>query len=56
MPNLQRLPDEDLAAALTYIRRSWDHTASPVSPDAVAKVRATPRATSWTERELLKVP
>lgn len=55
MPNLQRLPDEDLAAALTYVRRSWDHTASAVRPEAVKKVRATSRPTSWTERELLKV-
>jgi len=33
------LPDEDLAAVLTYIRSSWGNTASPVTGDDVKKTR-----------------
>ena len=35
------LPDDDLAAVLTYIRSSWGNTASPVTADDVTKVRAS---------------
>jgi len=34
------LPDEDLAAVLTYIRSSWGNKASPVAGDDIKKVRA----------------
>jgi len=34
------LPDDDLAAVLTYIRSSWGNTAGPVAGDDVKKVRA----------------
>ncbi len=34
------LPDDDLAAVLTYIRASWGNKASEVTPDDVKKVRA----------------
>lgn len=55
MPGLP-LSDEDVAAVLTYIRREWEHTASPVSPAEVAKVRAATksRSKSWTADELRK--
>jgi mono/diheme cytochrome c family protein len=54
MPGLPIFTNEDLAALLTYIRREWEHTASPVTPGEVAKVRAAfkDRTTSWTAAEL----
>jgi mono/diheme cytochrome c family protein len=50
--------DEQLAAILTYVRRSWDHTAAPVAPETVKSVRAETanREEAWSESELLKVP
>jgi mono/diheme cytochrome c family protein len=57
MPPLNILGDEDLASLLTFVRREWGHTASPVSPGFVARVRAETgqRAEAWTEPELLKM-
>jgi mono/diheme cytochrome c family protein/glucose/arabinose dehydrogenase len=48
------LTDPQIAAALTYIRRSWGHQASAVDEAAVAAVRkeAAGRARPWTETEL----
>ena len=56
MPPLPIFSDEDIASILTYLRREWDHTASPVSPAAVAKVREADkgRIKSWTAEELKK--
>ncbi|HZJ15469.1 MAG TPA: c-type cytochrome [Chthoniobacteraceae bacterium] len=56
MPGLPIFTDEDLAALITYIRREWEHTASPVGADEVAAVRAASkdRTASWTAAELLK--
>jgi mono/diheme cytochrome c family protein len=53
MPSLGKLTDDDIAAALTYVRRNWDHAASPVAPELVKEIRATARPLPWTERELL---
>jgi mono/diheme cytochrome c family protein len=57
MPPLNILPDEDIANLLTYIRREWGHTASPVAPDFVGKIRAqtADRESAWTEPELLRI-
>jgi mono/diheme cytochrome c family protein len=55
MPSLGSLSDDEIASALTYVRREWEHGASPVSPEQVRAIRATPRPTAWTERELMKV-
>jgi mono/diheme cytochrome c family protein len=57
MPPLNILTDEQIADALTYVRREWGHTASPVDPAFVAKVRAETekREDAWTEPELLKI-
>lgn len=54
MPPLPHLTDEDIANVLTYMRREWDHTASPVSAADVGKIRAaTPgRTKAWTADEL----
>ncbi|MEQ1862927.1 MAG: cytochrome c, partial [Chthoniobacteraceae bacterium] len=54
MPGLGAFADEDIAAIVTYIRREWEHGASPVSAADVAQVRelTTGRAKAWTEAEL----
>ena len=48
------LSDEQAAAVLTYIRRAWGNTASPVSAALVREARgaSTGRTTPWTEEEL----
>ena len=49
------LNDEQIAGVLTYIRREWGQTGAPVTPAAVAAVRALTagRARPWTNDELL---
>jgi len=49
------LTDEQIASALTYIRRSWGHTAAPVDPMNVMELRALTkgRTKPWTDQELL---
>lgn len=58
MPSLNVLDDEQIAAVLTYIRREWEHGASPVDVAAVKKIRDATghRNEAWTEAELLKIP
>jgi putative membrane-bound dehydrogenase-like protein len=58
MPPMSTLDDQQLAAILTYIRRAWGHEAGPVSPETVARVRATSegRKTPWTRDELSTNP
>ncbi len=48
------LSDEQIAAVLTYVRREWGHTASPVGPDDVREVRGLTktRTRPWTDPEL----
>jgi mono/diheme cytochrome c family protein/glucose/arabinose dehydrogenase len=48
------LTDEQIAGSLTFIRRSWGHTASAVDPAAVKKVRdaTAGRTRPWTPVEL----
>lgn len=48
------LTNEQVAGVLTYIRREWEHTASPVSVEAVTKVRTenSTRTKAWTAPEL----
>lgn len=54
MPPLTTLTDDQIASILTYLRREWEHTASPVKPADVAKVRAdnAKRTKAWTADEL----
>jgi mono/diheme cytochrome c family protein len=49
------LTDEQIAAVLTYLRREWGHTASPVDVRTVTETRAltTGRSRPWTDAELL---
>ncbi len=46
--------DADIAAVLTYIRRSFGNTADPIEPQTVDKVRKqnAKRYKSWTRQEL----
>jgi mono/diheme cytochrome c family protein len=48
------LPDDDLAAVLTYIRQSWGNKASAVTPEQVKAVRAEVgnRTQPWTAEQL----
>ena len=58
MPALGVFDDDQVAAILTYIRREWGHTASPVEPELVKKIRAETekREEAWSEAELLTIP
>lgn len=51
------LSDEQVAAALTYIRREWGHTASAIDPAAVAATRreTAGRSRPWTNEELTRL-
>jgi len=51
------LSDEQVAAVLTYIRREWGHTASPVDAAAVAQGRkdTAGRTRPWTNDELTQL-
>ena len=40
MPGLPIFSDEDVAGILTYIRREWDHNASPVETKFITDLRA----------------
>lgn len=48
------LPDEDLAAVLTYMRQSWGNKASPITAEQVKAVREENgnRSQPWTAEEL----
>jgi mono/diheme cytochrome c family protein/glucose/arabinose dehydrogenase len=48
------LSDAQIAAALTYIRREWGHTAAPVAEVDVRELRQSTsfRKTPWTDSEL----
>jgi mono/diheme cytochrome c family protein len=40
------MSDAEVAAVLTYVRTSWGNSASPITPEQVAEVRAAPRQAS----------
>jgi mono/diheme cytochrome c family protein len=48
------LPDDDLAAVLTYIRQSWGNKGSAITPEQVKAVRAEVgnRTQPWTVEQL----
>ena len=52
------LNDDQIAAVLTYVRREWGQTGTPVDPETVKTVRAATsgRARPWTETELMALP
>ena len=41
-PFAHELDDEEVAAVVTYIRKSWNNQASPVSQPEVAAMRGVP--------------
>ena len=51
------LSDEQIAAVLTYVRREWGNTASPVAPADVKEVRGmtASRTRPWTEEEIARL-
>ena len=58
MPSLGSvLSDDQVASVLTYIRREWGHTASPIDPAAVAETRreTAGRTRPWTTDELTRM-
>lgn len=58
MPPLGVLNDDQIASVLTYIRREWEHGASPVTPEAIKTIRDTTgtRSAGWRQDELLLLP
>lgn len=44
--------DGDLAALMTYIRRSWGNTGDPVTASEVSAARQRSRGRAWTREEL----
>ncbi|MEM9445196.1 MAG: cytochrome c [Verrucomicrobiota bacterium] len=54
------LSDRDIAAVLTFIRGNsdWEHSAGPILPEEVAKMREemASRTKPWTEAELESLP
>ena len=54
MPPLPQLTDEQIAGVLTFLRREWEHTASPVEPADIAALRTKfkDRTLPWTAAEL----
>jgi mono/diheme cytochrome c family protein len=57
MPPLGTLSDTEIAAVLTYVRREWGHTASPVRPEDVREIRGLTalRKRPWTSEDLSAV-
>jgi mono/diheme cytochrome c family protein len=57
MPPLNALTDDQIAAVLTYIRREWGNTASPVDVGTVKEVRSATASHKrpWTEVELSRL-
>ena len=51
------LNNDQIAAVLTYIRRSWGNSASAIEPAAVQEVRGATigRNKPWTEEELQRI-
>src|SRR5690606_31106251 len=55
MPPLNALSDDQIAAVLTYIRREWGNTGTPVTAESVREIRGLTRTRTrpWTNDELL---
>jgi mono/diheme cytochrome c family protein len=48
------LDDQQISSILTYLRREWGHTASPVDPEQVKAIRAATagHTDAWSPEEL----
>lgn len=51
------LDDTQIASILTYLRREWGHTASPVEPEDVTSIRkeTANHSDAWSPEELMKI-
>jgi mono/diheme cytochrome c family protein len=59
MPGLATaLDDDQIASILTYVRREWGHTATPVDPNEVKAIRDLypGREDLWTVKDLSQIP
>ena len=58
MPAVLTMTNDEIAEALTYVRREWGNQAPPVEPATVRAIRKVvdDREQPWTERELLEIP
>lgn len=58
MPAVLTMTNDEIAEALTYIRREWGHQAASVEPATIRKIRAAvdDREEPWTMKELLEIP
>ena len=56
-PQGAMLPDDQIAAILTFVRSSWGNSAPPVTADFIKSTRAATkdRKTAWTAEEILKL-
>ena len=54
MPSWMIFDDEQIAAILTYVRREWGNTGSPIDPALVTEIRqaTSGRDDAWTAAEL----
>ena len=57
MPAFGALDDNQLSSILTYVRREWGHTASPIDPTQLKAVREETKghADAWSQEELKQV-
>lgn len=57
MPAVLNMSTEEIAEALTFIRREWGHQAPAVSVETVRAIKrqVEDREEPWTEKELLKI-
>jgi mono/diheme cytochrome c family protein len=57
MPALGAFNDEQISGILTYIRREWENTGTPVEPETVKSIRAATadRHEAWIGEQLIKV-
>ena len=59
MPGLATaLDDDQIASILTYVRREWGHTATPIDPNEVKAIRDLypGREDLWTVKDLSQIP
>lgn len=55
-PVIKQLSEDQLAEVLTYIRRAWNNTGSPITASEVRETRQSlPKTGVWTEDELTKL-
>ena len=58
MPGMGFFDDHDMSAILSYTRRAWGNSASPITGATVRRIRkeTAGRGDSWTVEELIKLP